>query len=134
MEFIVKVKIKMLGKIINVTMISYKLDLSMLVMTTLVNLVFMSGIVHPFVLVIHFGMVTNVITWNILVVHTKYWFIFHSVNKVMIYMYNIWCVLILVHIFKKPVMLSQYVYHVVLKSLEVLSLSLCQVQFYLLIM
>ena len=129
MEFIVsQVKIKMLGRIIRVTMISYKLDLSMLVMTTTVNLVFMSGIVHPFVLVIHFGMVTNVI------VYTKYWFIFHSVNKVIIYMYNIWCVLILVHIFKMPVMLSQYVYHVVLKSLEFLSLSLCQVQFYLLIM
>ena len=53
-------KIKVLGRIVNVTVLAYKLYHSMLVMTTTVSLVFLSGIVNAYILVICFGMVTNV--------------------------------------------------------------------------
>ena len=49
-----------LGRIINVTVLAYKLHHIMLVMTTTVSLVFLSGIVNPYILVICFGIVTNV--------------------------------------------------------------------------
>ena len=62
-------KIKVLGRIVNVTVLAYKLHHSMLVMTTTVSVEFLSGIVNPYIIMIHFGMVTNVITLNIPVVH-----------------------------------------------------------------
>ena len=53
-------KIEVLGRFVNVTVLAYKLLHIMLVVTTTVSLVLLSGIRNPYILVIRFGMVTNV--------------------------------------------------------------------------